>query len=93
MAEKNETPQKEEQKKLSYEQLEQLAGNLSKQNEQLYNRVMEQNFQNIITRLELLFKVIENADRFSSDFVISCSEEIEKTLTLPEKKEEKEKEE
>lgn len=92
MAEK-ENPQKEEQKKLTYEQLEQLAGNLSKQNEQLYNRVVEQNFQNIITRLGLLFKVVENSDKFNTEFVVMCSEEIEKTLTLPEKEEDKKEEE
>lgn len=90
MAETKETPQKEEQKKLTYEQLEQLAGNLSKQNEQLYNKVMEQNFQNIITRLGLLFKVIENSDKFNPEFVVMCSEEIEKTITLPKEEEKKE---
>lgn len=92
MAETKETPRKEEQKKLTYEQLEQLAGNLSKQNEQLYNRVVEQNFQNVITRLGLLFKVIENSESFNTEFVVMCSEEIERTLTLPKEEEKKEEE-
>jgi DNA/RNA-binding domain of Phe-tRNA-synthetase-like protein len=34
--------------------------------------------------VDYLFKVIENSDKFNSDFVIKSSEEIEQFLTIPE---------
>lgn len=90
---KNAAPEKQENKKLTYEQLEALAGNLSEQSKKLYDRLMEQNYQNVITRLELLFKVVENKEVFGTEFLAKCVKEIENTLTLPEKQEEPAKEE
>jgi hypothetical protein len=73
--------------KLTYEQLEQAAHQLSQQNKQLYGKLQEANMFNIFKRLDYLFKVVENASAFSSDFVVKCVEEIEGTITLPEKTE------
>lgn len=77
-----------EQKKLSYEELSQIAHQLSEQTRKLYAELQKANMTNIFRRLDYLFKVVENADKFSSEFLLSCVEEIEKTITLPEASEE-----
>lgn len=77
--------------KLSYEELEYAASQLSMQVQQLQARLNNLQVSNIIERLNLLFKVVELKDMFNADFVYLCSKEIENTLTLPEVKEEIEK--
>lgn len=73
--------------KLSYEELEYAASQLSMQVQQLQARLTNLQVSNIIERLNMLFKVIELKDMFNADFVSLCSKEIEHTLTLPEKEE------
>lgn len=46
--------------KMSYEQLENIAHQLSEQAKQLYAKLQEANMTNIFKRLDYLFKVIEN---------------------------------
>lgn len=75
--------------KLSYEQLENVAHQLSEQNKQLYARLQEANMVNIFKRMEYLFKVIENGHAFSSEFVNKCVSEIEDLMTIPESEENK----
>ena len=84
---------KKEQKKLSYEELQNVASQLSQQNQQL-NLMLQQAMTNIFKRLDYLFKVLENKDCFDSDFVITCADEIKDIITGPveETKEEEEKE-
>lgn len=75
--------------KLSYEQLENVAHQLSEQNKQLYARLQEANMVNIFKRMEYLFKVIENGQAFSNEFVNKCVSEIEDLMTIPESEENK----
>lgn len=81
-------PNEAKPKKLTYEQLENIAHQLSSQNQQLYNKLQEANIGNMLSRLNFLFKVIENRQAFGVDFVDKCKQEIEDLMTLPEEKEE-----
>lgn len=96
MEEKNETVA-EQPKKFTYEQLEQIAGNLSNQVQQLSNRLQEANMFNTFKRLDYCFKVLEvaptlSAAMFSLDFVERCAKEIEELMTPPAPVEEETKE-
>lgn len=83
MEEKKETVT-EQSKKFTYEQLEQIAGNLSNQVQQLSARLQEANMFNIFKRLDYCFKVLEvNPTMFSSGFVERCAKEIESLMTPP----------
>lgn len=79
---------KEEKQKLTYEQLNDACNQLFQQNKQLSlrNRELEQFLMN--KRIEYLFKVMEFNTLFHSDFVVSCVEELEEALKLPQEKEE-----
>ena len=70
-------------KKLSYEQLQNIAGQLQQQNMQLRRALSEQDYTNAFKRLDYLFKVMEFAHMFSDDFISRITEEIEATITLP----------
>lgn len=72
-----------EQKKMSYEELENVAHQLSEQSRELYNKLQEMNYANLFKRLDYLFKVIEFSTMFDSDFVIKCTDEIKGILTVP----------
>ena len=72
--------------KLSYEQLENVAHQLSEQNRQLYAKLQEMQVSNMFKRLDYLFKVVENTGVFSIDFHTKCVEEIESLMTIPEEK-------
>ena len=74
--------------KLSYEQLENIAHQLSEQAKQLYAKLQEANLTNMFKRLDFLFKVVENAHAFNKDFVTKCVTEIEGLITVPETEEE-----
>lgn len=77
-------------KQLSYEELKDVAGQLSQQNQQLNMMLQQANMTNVFKRLDYLFKVLEFKECFTSDFVIKRSEEIEDLLTPPEEEEETE---
>ena len=83
---------KKEQKKLSYEELQNVASQLSQQNQQLNIMLQQANMTNIFKRLDYLFKILENKNCFDSDFVITCVDEIKDIINGPveETKEEKE---
>lgn len=76
---KNERPEK-----MSYEQLENVAHQLSEQNKQLYMKLQSVNMTNLFKRLDYLFKVVENSEKFSREFVDKCIKEIETSMTIPE---------
>lgn len=78
--------------KLSYEQLENVAHQLSEQNRQLYAKLQELQVDNMFKRLDYLFKVVENTGVFSIDFHTRCVEEIESLMTIPEEPQEEKKE-
>lgn len=71
--------------KMSYEELEQVASQLSQQTQQLYARLQQAEMSNVFKRLDYLFKVVELREAtFSSAFVEACIKEIEATITIPE---------
>ena len=87
MEEKNETGA-EQPTRFTYEQLEQIAGNLSNQVQQLSTRLQEANVFNMFKRLDYCFKVVEvaptlSATMFSPGFVERCAKEIEELMTPP----------
>lgn len=70
--------------KMSYEQLENIAHQLSEQSKQLYMKLQEANMMNMFKRLDYLFKVVENNQMFSTEFLNKCIAEIEDIITVPE---------
>lgn len=78
-----------EEKKLTYDQLNDACNQLVQQNRQLMmrNRELEQFAMN--KRLDYLFKVLEFSREFSSDFVGNCASEITSAMVIPEEEEEK----
>lgn len=75
--------------KPTYEELEAAMYNLTeklnkayKDNQYLVNQL--NGINNTFTRLNYLFKVLENSQHFNSDFIIECAEEIESTIIVPE---------
>ena len=88
------TPQTKEteQQKMSYEQLEQVAHQLSEQARQLYSQLQKSNLGNMFKRLDYLFKVVENGHVFKQDFLDRCIKEIEDIMTVPEEPENSEEE-
>ena len=75
---------KSEQKKLSYEELNDIARQLSQQNQQLYAQLQRVNMTNAFRRLDYLFKVVENGALFTPEFLDNCISEIEESLTIKE---------
>ncbi len=79
---------KQPQEKLTYEQLENVANQLSEQSKQLYQKLQEANIFNTFKRLDYLFKVIEFKSTFNPAFVATCLAEIEDIMTPEEDVEE-----
>lgn len=85
--------QEKETKKLSYEELQSVAAQLSTQNQQIVAKYKELAAQhqellqnNYFVRLEWLWRVI-HSDKFNKDFVLKCSEEFISMMTPEENKE------
>lgn len=76
--------------KMSYEQLEQIAHQLSEQARKLYSQLQQSNMTNMFKRLDYLFKVVENGHMFKQDFLEKCIAEIEELMTVPEEVEKEE---
>lgn len=83
----NMDPVNQEEKKLSYEELEQAAQNLSAQYQNLVNKFKElaekhqelvQN--NFFVRLEWLYRVI-HSDKFPAPFINKCVDEFVSMMT------------
>ena len=83
-------PQVQRPEKMSYEQLENVAHQLSEQNRQLFAKLQELNMANMFKRLDYLFKVLENGHMFKQDFLEKCIAEIESLITIPKQEEESE---
>lgn len=83
---------KEERQKLSYEQLNDACNQLFQQNKQLSMKVREMEQFLMNKRMEYLFKVIEFSSRFHSDFVVSCVDEVEEAMKIPQDTEEEKEE-
>lgn len=74
--------------KMSYEQLENVAHQLSEQTRRLYAQLQAANTTNMFKRLDYLFKVVENGHMFKQEFLEKCITEIEETMIIPEESEE-----
>lgn len=83
-------PQVKRPEKMSYDQLESVAHQLSEQNRQMFAKIQELNMANVFKRLDYLFKVVENGHMFNQDFFEKCIAEIESIMTVPEQEEEPE---
>ena len=79
-------------KELSYDELKNVAGQLSQQNQQLNLMLQQANMTNMFKRMDYLFKVLEFQNCFDSEFVITCSDEIKELMTPPVEHEEDRKE-
>lgn len=69
------TPEVKQEKKLSYEELENVANNL-------YIRLQQADMANMFKRLDYLFKVVENVDNFPQEFTKQCVDEIVNIMTI-----------
>lgn len=72
-----------EKKELSYEELKNIASQLSAQNEQLRGALMDANQDNIIARITLLFKVLDLKASFNETFIQEVVDELEGLLRRP----------
>ena len=87
------TKETERPAKMSYEQLENVAHQLSEQARQLYSQLQKSNMTNMFKRLDYLFKVVENGHMFKQNFLEKCIAEIEELMTVPEVEEDNKEEE
>lgn len=69
--------------KLSYEQLENVCHQLSEQARTLYQRLQDADMTNLFKRLDYLFAVVENLEKFPAEFGKACIDEIVNSMTLP----------
>lgn len=71
---------KQQPKKLSYEELNKVASELQQQGQKLFQENQQLkaqiNNQGPIIRMEFLFKVLENKDLFPTEYLVKVSEEI-----------------
>jgi hypothetical protein len=89
---------KEENKKISYEDLQKAAGQLYQQNQQLIAKCKQyeeqmQRLNNVEVRLHYLFEVLDKGSYFDDDFIEVCVNEIKEIMTIKEEPEEENKEE
>ena len=91
-----ENKEKKVVEKMSYEQLENIAHQMSEQSRNLYNqnqqlaqKLKEAELSNFFKKLEWLWVVINsNSNYISEDFKIKCGNEFMESLTPPEESEE-----
>lgn len=81
---------KEQPTKLTYEQLEQAAMQLQQRLVMAESKL--RNIDLASMRLTWLFKVLENKEAFSTNFVQKCTEEAEALLTIEEEADDKQEE-
>ena len=86
------TVSKEQEKKLSYEKLNELYMNASQENQQmrkyiqgLHKQMEQMEIALQSRRIDYLLKIIELKDSFADEkFTSKCIEEIKESLTIPE---------
>lgn len=67
--------------KLTYDQLENIAGNLSQENKLLRERLQEAvQYINGINEVGMLLSILGKAEYFDSGFIDSCSKRIQETI-------------
>lgn len=73
----------QENKKLSYEELNEVCMRLEQQNQYLVRELQKANLTNMFKRLDYLFKVVEHSHSFGdAEFVGNCIEEIKEAMTI-----------
>lgn len=77
----------EEKTEFTKEELKNINRFLTQENSALKQNIEKMNMNNVLQRLHFLFKVIENPELYSSDFVTYVVKEIEYTLYIPEEEE------
>ena len=80
----NENANKAKKEKMSYEELENIAHQLSEQSRVLVQKLQEANMTNAFKRLDYLFKVIDLAHMFEEEFVTECINEVKGLIQIPE---------
>ena len=73
---KIEGEQPEGKRKLSYEELNQYAHQLSSQMYQMQEKMREMDMTRAFMRLDYLFRVVDSSDKFPDEFVMDCIDEI-----------------
>lgn len=76
------------QEKLSYEELENIAHQLSEQSRVLAGKLEQVNMTNVFKRLDYLFQVLEIGHMFPEEFVNDAVGEIMELITVPKNQEE-----
>lgn len=84
---------KEENKKISYEDLQKAAGQLYQQNQQLIAKCKQyeeqmQRLNNVEVRLHYLFEVLDKGSYFDNDFIDACVNEVKEIMTIKKEPEE-----
>lgn len=79
------TPKEE---KLTYEQLEQVAKEASRQANYFLAELNKRNDDQLLRRLDYLLAIVANGDKFPADFVATCVAEIQLIMTIPNKSQE-----
>lgn len=81
----------DKQKKLSYEELNDVCNQLWQQNQQLTKKCRELDVFNMFKRLDYLFKVVELSSTIAdAEFTNNCIDEIKILMTPPKEEESKE---
>jgi hypothetical protein len=71
------------QDKLTYEQLEQVAGNLNQQCQKLYSQLQEaRNMLNGFQVVDLLLTILKQGEHFSDSFLDKCVSKVEEIVSL-----------
>lgn len=70
-----------EKKKLTYEQLNEIANQLMQENMKLKQKCQELYMADTIKRLEFLFKAVESTYPFDKEFRDTCAAEIKELMT------------
>lgn len=83
----NENANKAKKEKMSYEELENIAHQLSEQSRVLMQKLQEANMSNMFKRVDYLFKVLEFENMFSDSFIDKCAQEIQDMISIPEEEE------
>lgn len=85
-----ENKENKEKKKLTYEQLNEIANQLMQENMKLKQKCQELYMADTIKRLEFLFKVVESTYPFDKEFRDTCAAEIKELMTPIQEEENKE---
>ena len=84
---KNENEKSLKKEKMSYEELENIAHQLSEQSRVLMQKLQEANMGNMFKRLDYLFKIIEFEHMFDGNFIDKCIKEVQDMISIPEEEE------